>query len=101
MPETIKASARRLELTPSTDGKRHPVQSGLTAFTLLAGVVAFVAGLIVRLHVAASVLGVAVLVAGLYTQMISVARPQRIVLMAGVVAAFVGTCLGIAHGGFG
>jgi hypothetical protein len=39
-------------------------------------------------------------VVGLYTQMISVARPQRVVLMAGVVAAFVGTCLAIAHGGF-
>jgi len=101
VPETIKANTRRPDLTLSTDGKRHPVQSGLTAFTLLAGVVAFAAGLIVRQHLAATVLGVIAMVAGLFTQMISVARPQRILLMAGVVAAFVGVCLGIAHGGWG
>jgi hypothetical protein len=106
VPETIKASARQSGLDPSgltssTEGKRHPVQLGLTAFTLLAGIVAFVTGLIVRQHLAATVLGLAGLVAGLYTQLISVARTQRIVLMAGVVAAFVGTCLGLAHGGFG
>jgi hypothetical protein len=101
MPETIHASARQSGLTLSADGKRHPVQLGLTAFTLLAGVVAFGTGLIVRQHLAATVLGAAGMVIGLYTQMISATRPQRIVLMAGVVAAFVGVCLGIAHGGFG
>jgi hypothetical protein len=95
------AGARRPGLTLSTDGKRHPVQLGLTAFTLLAGIVAFVTGLIVRQHLAATVLGVASMVVGLYTQMISATRPQRVLLMAGVVAAFVGVCLGIAHGGFG
>ena len=101
MPETIKAGARRPDLTLNADGKRHPVQSGLTAFTLLAGVVAFATGLIVRQHLAATVLGVVVILIGLFTQMISVARPQRVLLMAGVVAAFVGGCLGIAHGGWG
>ena len=96
-----RAGVRQSGLTLSTDGKRHPVQLGCTAFTLLAGIVAFAAGLIVRQHLAATVLGVASMVAGLYTQMISATRPQRILLMAGVVAAFVGVCLGIAHGGFG
>ena len=108
MPDTIKAGLGRIkagsvrpELTLDTDGKPHPVQSALTAFTLLGGTLAFATGLIVVMHVFALVLGVAALVVGLYTQMISVARPQRVVLMAGVVAAFVGTCLAIAHGGFG
>jgi hypothetical protein len=116
MPETINTGARstgarstgarstgarQSGLTLSTGGKRHPVQLGLTAFTLLAGIVAFVTGLIVRQHLAATVLGVASMVVGLYTQMISATRPQRVLLMAGVVAAFVGVCLGIAHGGFG
>jgi len=106
VPETIKSSARQSGLAPSgltssAEGKRHPVQLGLTAFAFLAGIVAFATGLIVRQHLAATVLGLAGLVVGMYTQMISVARTQRIVLMAGVVAAFVGTCLGIAHGGFG
>lgn len=116
MPETIKASARQSGpaqsgpaqsgqaqsgQAPGSDGKGHPVQLGLTAFTLLAGIIAFVAGLIVRQHLAATVLGLAGLVVGLYTQMISATRPQRIFLMAGVVPAFVGVCLGLAHGGFG
>ena len=110
MPETIKASASQSGLAGtararagnvlSGDGDRHPVQLGLTAFTLLAGIIAFVAGLIVRQHLAATVLGLASLVVGLYTQMISASRPQRIFLMAGVVPAFVGVCLGLAHGGF-
>jgi hypothetical protein len=95
------AGARQSGLTMSADGKQHPVQLGLTAFTLLAGLIAFAAGLIVRLHLAATVLGMASMVVGLYTQMISVTRPQRIILMTGVVAAFVGVCLGLAHGGFG
>ncbi len=105
MPETIKAGAgqsgpARSGQAASTAGSRHPVQLGLTAFTLLAGLIAFAAGLIVRLHLAATVLGLAALVVGLCVQMISVSRVERILLMAGVVPAFVGICLGLAHGGF-
>jgi hypothetical protein len=104
VPETIKAEAgqsARSGQAASTDSSRHPVQLGMTAFTLLAGLIAFVAGLIVRLHFAATVLGLAALVVGLYTQMISATRLERILLMAGVIPAFVGVCLGLAHGGFG
>jgi hypothetical protein len=101
VPETIKATAGQSGLATPRTGERHPVQLGLTAFTLLAGIIAFVAGLIVRLHLAASVLGLAAMVVGLYTQMISVSRVERILLMAGVIPAFVGLCLGLAHGGFG
>jgi len=115
VPETIKASARQSGpaqsgqaqsgqaqsgQAPVTEGTPHPVQLGLTAFTLLAGIIAFVAGLIVRQHLAATVLGLASMVVGLYAQMISATRAQRIFLMAGVVPAFVGVCLGLAHGGF-
>ena len=111
VPETIKAGAGQSGLdesdlarsgqAASTGSSRHRVQLGLTAFTLLAGLMAFVAGLIVRQHLAATVLGLAALVVGLYTQMISATRLERICLMAGVVPAFVGVCLGLAHGGFG
>ena len=110
MPETTNASGGQPGIArsgvaasgaaPGPAGERHPVQLGLTAFTLLAGIVAFAAGLIVRQHLAATVLGGAAMVVGLYTQMISASRTQRIFLMAGVVPAFVGVCLGIAHGGF-
>jgi hypothetical protein len=106
--ETIKASAGQSGQALGTDGKQdpvreakqHPVQLGLSVFTLVAGIAAFPLGLVVHLHLAATVLGMASMVVGLCLQMISITRAQRIVLMAGVVPAFVGVCLGIAHGGF-
>ncbi len=111
MPETTDAGGGRPGIAPSglaspgvapgPAGEWRPVQLGLTVFTLLAGIVAFATGLIVRQHLAATVLGGAGMVVGLYMQMISATRTQRIFLMAGVVPAFVGVCLGLAHGGFG
>jgi hypothetical protein len=40
------------------------------------------------------------LVVGLYAQMISATREERILLVTGMVAGFVGLALGLAHGGF-
>jgi hypothetical protein len=40
-------------------------------------------------------------VIGLYAQMVSNTREQRVFIVAGIIAAFVGLGLGIAHGGFG
>ncbi len=90
--------ARRLRL--GGDGKRHPLENGLTAFTLSAGVVAFALGFVVSQHVLATSLGTASLAVGLYAQMISATRGERILIVAGLVAAFVGLALGLAHGGF-
>jgi len=55
---------------------------------------------VVSLHVLASVLGVVSLLVGLYAQMISATREERMIIVTGLVAAFVGTALGFAHGGF-
>jgi hypothetical protein len=48
----------------------------------------------------ASTTGIASLVVGLYAQLISATRLERMVIVTGLVAAFVGAALGIAHGGF-
>jgi hypothetical protein len=40
------------------------------------------------------------LLVGLYAQMISATREERIVIVAGIIAGFVGLALGLAHGGF-
>ena len=45
-------------------------------------------------------LGIVSMVVGLYAQMISATREERIIIVTGLVAAFVGTALGFAHGGF-
>ena len=84
----------------NSDGRRHPLENGLTVFTLVAGLVSFATGWVVSLHFVASVTGVAALLIGLYAQLISATRPERMVIVTGLVAAFVGASLGIAHGGF-
>ncbi len=40
------------------------------------------------------------LLVGLFAQMMSATREERILLVTGMVAGFVGLALGLAHGGF-
>jgi hypothetical protein len=102
MPQATKSSTslRVPRVTLNSDGARHPLQNSLAVFTLLAGVTAFAIGFIVTQHVIASCLGIAALGVGLYAQMISVTREERIVIVTGLVAGFVGLAMGLAHGGF-
>ena len=103
MPEAFSAQAdvRAPRLTLNSDGKRHPVLNAVTAFTFVAGAAAFPLGLIVRDHLVATVVGMVVFAVGMAAQLVSATREQRIFIVAGLVAAFVGMGLGIAHGGFG
>ncbi len=87
-------------VTLNTDGSRHPLENTLAMFTLVAGVVAFAFGFVVSRHALASWLGLAALLVGLYAQMISATRAERMVIVTGLVAAFVGLALGLAHGAF-
>ena len=99
MPEV--ASARpRSHLTLNSDGQRHPLENSLAVFTLITGLIVFAVGWVVSLHVLASVLGIVSMLVGLYAQMISATREERMIIVTGLVAAFVGTALGFAHGGF-
>lgn len=105
MPGTAR-QAQRFTLNP--DGERHLVSNALALVTLVLGLVSFALGMIVRnaptasaaLHVTATITGGISVVVGLYVQMISSTRPERIVIMTGIIAGFVGACLGLAHGGF-
>jgi hypothetical protein len=99
MPQA--ASARpRPHLTLNSDGQRHPLENSLSVFALVTGLAVFGVGWLVKLHVIASVLGVVSLAVGLYAQLISATRAERMIIVTGLVAAFVGTALGFAHGGF-
>jgi hypothetical protein len=103
MPEAVQTQSRRPavpRLTLNSDGRPHPVVNGLTLFTLVVGLVAFGLSLVVRLHFAATVLGVAGFVVGLGVQLNSATREQRVLIVTGIIAAFVGMALGIGHGGF-
>jgi hypothetical protein len=103
MPEAIstQTTGRTMRLTLNTDGRRHPVLNVATAFTFMAGIVAFALGLIIREHLAATIVGMAAFGIGMVAQLVSATREERIFIVAGLVAAFVGIGLGIAHGGFG
>jgi hypothetical protein len=96
-------------LTLNSDGQPHPLVNALTILTLVIGLVSFALGLVIRNVPSASGLGWAITTAatglasmlvGLYTQMISVTREQRVLIVTGIIAGFVGLALGLAHGGF-
>ena len=91
----------------NADGQPHPVENILTIFTFVAGIVSFVFGLIVRnAHMGAAVViiatatGLVSCLVGLYAQMISATRPQRVLIVTGIIAGFVGLALGLSRGGF-
>jgi hypothetical protein len=102
MPDAAKTQhhSQDFQLTLNSDGERHPVLNAMTVFTLVGGVVAFACGLIVRAHVVGTILGILAFAIGLLTQLNSATREERILTMTGIIAAFVGMALGIAHGGF-
>jgi len=109
MPEVIStepestprehADARKR--TINSDGQRHPVLNSVAVFTFLAGIATFAIGLMVAAHVVATIAGIVVFGVGMTGQMLSATREQRVLLIAGVIAAGVGGGLAIAHGGFG
>lgn len=97
----IQSRSRARHFTLNSDGQRHPVVNSAAAYTVLAGIASMILGLVAVAHLVGSVLGVSAFVVGLWAQMVSATRDQRMVIVCGVVAAFVGMGLGIAHGGFG
>jgi len=91
----------------NTDGQPHPVENILTVLTLLLGLVSFVLGMIIRnahtgaaVIITATVTGLIACLVGLYVQMISSTRNQRILIVTGIIAGFVGLALGLSKGGF-
>jgi hypothetical protein len=95
-------------LSLNSDGRSHPLLNAASVFTFVAGLVAFVLGMMLRYDsgtgmgfaIAASVIGLVTLLVGLAAQMLSATRQERVLLVVGMVAGFVGLALGLAHGGF-
>ena len=91
----------------NTDGRPHPVENVTAIVVLLLGLVSFVLGLVVRnshagtaVHVLATATGLIACLVGLYVQMVSSTRNQRVVIVAGIIAGFVGLAIGLSKGGF-
>jgi hypothetical protein len=93
-------------VTLNDDGQSHPMENSASIFTLVAGLVACVLGFLAIqkgigawAHVGATWLGLIALFVGLPAQLFSATRTERMLIVTGLVAAFVGVCLGLAHGG--
>lgn len=102
MPHVIRTQPRlhMPHVSLNSDGEPHPLENTLTWVTLVTGVAALALGFIVAQHLAAVVLGLLALSIGMYVQLISATREERILIVTGLVSAFVGAGLGFAHGGF-
>jgi ammonia channel protein AmtB len=99
-------SGRRHNILNS-DGQPHPLVNALAIFTLVVGLVSFVLGMIVRnahtsdaVIVIATATGLVSCLVGLYVQMISATREQRVLIVTGIIAGFVGLAIGVSKGGF-
>jgi ammonia channel protein AmtB len=108
MADTARTGSRmNLANILNSDGQPHRTLNILAIFTLVVGLVSFVLGMIIRnahtgaaVIVIATVTGLVSCLVGLYTQMISATREQRILIVTGIIAGFVGLALGLSKGGF-
>jgi len=109
MAGTIRTgrAARFPHVNLNSDGHSHPLLNVAAFFTIIVGLFSFAIGLFLRtgpsgLHgwaVTAAVSGLVALLVGLVAQMMSATREERIIIVAGMIAAFVGLALGLANGG--
>ena len=94
-------------LNLNSDGRSHPLLNAASFFTLIVGLFSFALGLFLRTGpsgshgwaVVAAVTGLAGLLIGLLSQMLSATREERVIIVAGIIASFIGLALGLAHGG--
>ena len=100
----------RFHFTLNSDGQSHKRVNVLTIFVLTVGLASFVLGIVIRnvggtggvgWAAVTTSTGLVSLLLGLYAQMISATREQRVLIVTGIIAGFVGFAIGLAHGGFG
>ncbi|HEX6454041.1 MAG TPA: hypothetical protein VF060_31840 [Trebonia sp.] len=111
MAGTVRTTrhARIPRFTLNSDGQSHPALNALSVFVLIVGLAAFVLGIVIRnvshpglgLVIPTGVTGLVSLVVGLYAQMLSATREERILIVTGIVVGFVGLAMGLANGAFG
>jgi CHASE2 domain-containing sensor protein len=80
--------------------RAHPRETSLAVITLVGGLIAAVAGVVHAGHFVAVCVGVATILFGLYSQLVSATTSERWINVIGIGLAFVGVGLGLSHGGF-
>ncbi len=81
------------------DGRRHPRENALTVATIALAVAALVCATNETLHVPGSWAGLAGMVLGFSTQLISASTAQRMLIVPALGASFVGLYLNMFNGG--
>jgi hypothetical protein len=109
MAGTIRSGGpgRVPRLNLNSDGRPHPLLNLASFSVLIVGLLSFALGLFLRTgpssaHVwaiIAAATGLAGLLIGLFLQMLSATREERVIIVAGILASFIGLALGLAHGG--
>jgi hypothetical protein len=80
--------------------REHHRENSLALITLIGGLLAFVCGIVHAGHFVAVCVGIATVLFGLYSQLVSATTRERWVNVIGIGLAFVGVGLGLSHGGF-
>jgi hypothetical protein len=91
---------RAPQLRLNTDGQQHRLINAAAAYSVIAGLTSLVLGLLILSHLIGTILGVTGMAIGLLAQMMSATRAERMIIVFGITASFVGMGLGFAHGGF-
>ena len=103
-----RGQAHTSRLTLNSDGLSHPLLNTASVVTLILGLLSFALGLLLHATpanphpwaIAAASTGLSGMLLGLGSQMLSATREERILIVTGIVASFVGLALGLANGGF-
>src|SRR5690348_7210793 len=93
--------ARIPHLNLNSDGRPHPLLNVASFVTLILGLLSFALGLFLRTGpggahgwaIAAATTGLVGMLLGLFSQMMSATREERVIIVTGIIAAFVGLCL--------
>ncbi|MDT0267088.1 hypothetical protein RM844_12385 [Streptomyces sp. DSM 44915] len=83
----------------NTDGRAHPRENTLASITLVLGLVAAITAHFPGLHLTSSWTGLAGLVVGVISQLVSATTGQRALTVLGLGGAGVGLYLGMSNGG--
>jgi hypothetical protein len=80
--------------------REHRRENSLALITFVGGLIAFVSGIVHAAHFVAVCVGIATVLFGLYSQLVSATTRERWGNVIGIGLAFVGVGLGLSHGGF-
>jgi len=110
MAGTVRTTGHgHFHFTLNSDGQSHRVLNALSVFVLLVGLASFVLGVTLRnvphhgfgMVIGAGVTGLIALLVGLYAQLMSETREERVLIVTGIIGGFVGLAMGVAGGAFG